>query len=216
VSGLLDSQCVVVWLDGADGSGKTTVASALASTLQPLRVAISREFGTELDKDVRGRTTSLELREMAVDIDREFDLWERQLAMLIMARRHNRIVIPALKAETDVVIVDRSPLSLTVYGNSLGDDFLTLLNATLGPLAHSDIRILLDTEAKVMWDRRAYTTDAVDALGPVHHRAVVGAYRAAVKAKAWGDWRTVDASQPFTAVVAEITAHITEFIRTIE
>lgn len=149
---------------------------------------------------------------MAVDVDRDFDLWERQLAMLIMARRHNRVVIPALRSEVDVVVVDRSPLSLTVYGNSLGDDFHTLLEAVLGQLACADIRILLDADAATMWKRRAFTTDAVDALGPAHHQAVADKYRAAAAVQAWGEWRVVDAAQPFADVVADIATQVLRFV----
>lgn len=184
---------LIVKFDGADGAGKTTLVRSLAGRFgSRLHVATSREFGSEHDR-AAALTPSATLRALALTPATDFDLWERQLAMLIAARRHNRIVLPALAREADLILVDRSPLTFAAYASNLGEPFMELLSLVLQPIVSPAIQILLDGEAELLWSRRIRRGDAVDKLGPDQHSRAVLAYRNEAESGRWGLWHYLNA-----------------------
>lgn len=152
------SQGLIVKIDGIDGCGKSTLIENLRAIYEPkLRVATTREFGNEQDVHVLSQgqsgTVSRMLCEIALNPRLEFDLIERELALTIVARRQNRLVLSTLREQYDLILSDRSSLSSYAYGNELGHSFQTLLEWTLEPVLKEDWIMWIDIEPKVACGR---------------------------------------------------------------
>ncbi len=177
---------LIVKIDGIDGCGKTTLIENLHKRYTPtLRVTTTREFGSEedtrvIDKEQSG-TVSRMLYELALNPRLKFDLVERQLAMAIAARRQNRLVLPLLREEYDLILSDRSSLSSYSYGRELGGTFHTFLQWALEPVLTEDWILWIDVDPKTAFQRTLRNTafvlercseDAVEMQGLTHQVAV--------------------------------------------
>lgn len=135
-----------ITLEGGEGSGKSTVAAALAKRIESVgrHVTLTEEpGGTDL-----GRHFWTYLRSGAEPIT---PLAELLLFEAARAQHIDRVIRPALDAG-HVVVCDRfidSSVAYQGFGRELGRDFVASLNATATGRLRPDITLLLDVPVDV-------------------------------------------------------------------
>lgn len=175
--------CVVAKFDGIDGCGKTTLISAVNEWYSTgLRVAIVKEFGS--DQDVRSSQTGQKsisqlLRSLALDHECAFDDIERELLWAVISRRTNRLVIPNLLNETDLVLVDRSNFGNLAYGKIFDEFLLPVFMRYVGQLEQAHLIFLFDTPLEECQRRLKLRSkmDLIESKGESFFGAVDEAYR---------------------------------------
>jgi dTMP kinase len=163
----------LITIEGLDGTGKTTLADALAAALRAegRDVALLREpGGVELSERIRAL-----VKDPALEVDPRAEalLYAAARAQLVAAR-----IEPALAAGTWVVL-DRfvdSSLAYQGIGRGLGvDEVLELnLHATHGLLPDATVLLLLDADTAAV---RAGESDRLEREGDDFRRSVDAAYR---------------------------------------
>jgi len=197
----------VVKIDGIDGSGKTEAVRGLVERLsKKMSVAQTAEFRSDQDLQTgRGRSVSRLLYELSLDPILAFDVTERQLAMAISSHRSNRVVLSDLVLKTDMVICDRSTLSIFAYSIGIDPNLGAALFANAQAAAIEDLIIWLDVEPELAAQRtlprreEKPSLDNVELLGLEHQRAVAQRYR--IIASMHGNIQRIDASLPFEQVL---------------
>ncbi len=178
-------QGLIIKIEGVDGCGKSSLAGDVARHFQKnYAVVVTREYKTEHDVCVQlnaaGRTVSEILYEIALDPRLEFDDWEREVTMAVAARRHNRIVLPRLRHEYDLVVCDRSVLTNYAYGCDLGPDYRWFVEFFLDSVSIADRVFWIDANVEESYARRSgsfaknqpSTKDNVEHKGIDFQRAV--------------------------------------------
>jgi len=160
-----------IGLEGVDGSGKSTVASALAERLEASgtpTIVIREPGGTPLGEVVRG---------LLLDSDR-LDRWAE--VFLFAAQRAelaNEVIRPALAAGT-CVVSDRTYYSSIAYqgrARGLGEDTIRAINETgLGDVLPDHV-FVIDVDPGVALARQE-TPDRIGSEGVAFQAAVRASY----------------------------------------
>ncbi len=184
-------------LEGAEGSGKSTQAALLATSIGAL---LTRETG--------GTAIGQRLREILHDND-VADLDARAEALIAAADRAQHlaeVVLPALAAGRPVVS-DRSVYSTLAYqgyGRGLDLDELRRINDWAVRGVWPDLVVLVDAAPEVTAGRiNSRELDRFERAGTDFHARVLAGY-ARLAAAEPDRWVLVDAHGPAEAVAAEI------------
>lgn len=94
------------------------------------------------------------LCDLALNATYRFDDVERQLALTVCVRRHERIVVPALRAHHELVLTDRSVLSAAAYSAATGERLGTLVDWAVRAIAIEDVIFWLDVDPATAFARR--------------------------------------------------------------
>ena len=190
-------------LEGAEGSGKSTQAAALASALDAV---LTRETG--------GTDIGLRIREILHDVDTT-GLAARAEALLTAADRAQHlveVVEPALAAGRHV-ISDRSvysSLAYQGYGRGLDVADIAKLNEWATAGRWPDRVIFLDTPDDVVAERMSRRDlDRFESEGEAFHQRVLDGYRTMAAADP-DRWITVQAIGSIDRVAAQIRAALAE------
>ena len=181
---------VIVKIDGIDGCGKGTLVENLQAHYAPkLRVTTTREFGNDQDAHVSAQeksgTVSRMLCEIALNPRLEFDPIEKSMMLTVVERRQNRLVLPNLREQYDLILSDRSSLS-RAYESELGDPYQKLFEWAVEPLLEEDMVLWIDVDPKVAFDRTVhnmefvlehYEADANEIRGLAYQMEVSQAYK---------------------------------------
>ncbi|OGG55710.1 hypothetical protein A2680_03655 [Candidatus Kaiserbacteria bacterium RIFCSPHIGHO2_01_FULL_55_37] len=156
---------VVIKIDGIDGCGKGTLVENLHTHYNSkLRVVTTREFGNDQDANVstqaRSGTVSRMLCEIALNPRLEFDPIEKSMMLTVVERRQNRLVLPNLREQYDLILSDRSSLS-RAYESELGDPYQKLFEWAVEPLLEEDMVLWIDVDPKVAFSRTVHNTEFV-------------------------------------------------------
>jgi dTMP kinase len=188
-------------LEGGEGSGKSTVATALASAAERLgrEVVRTREpGGTPVAEAIRGLLLSADLPEA--------DPWCE--ALLFAAARADHVgalIRPALDRGA-VVVCDRFVDSSAAYqglGRGVGAAAVLEANAVAIAGAQPDLTLLLDIDPMVGL-QRAVAHNRMEARSLGFHQAVREAFLSFAAAEP-ERYRVIDAAQPIDAVVEAAT-----------
>ena len=156
---------VVIKIDGIDGCGKGTLVENLHTHYNSkLRVVTTREFGNDQDANVstqaRSGTVSRMLCEIALNPRLEFDPIEKSMMLTVVERRQNRLVLPNLREQYDLILSDRSSLS-RAYESELGDPYQQPFEWPVEPLLEEDMVLWIDVDPKVAFSRTVHNTEFV-------------------------------------------------------
>jgi len=190
-------------IEGGDGSGKSTVATAIEGRLQALghTTVVVREPGsTPLGEEIR--KLLLDGEEMAPWT--EAFLFAAQRAQLAV-----EVISPALD-EGMWVISDRTYFSSVAYqgaGRGLGMDTVRSTNETGLEGVEPDLVFVLDIDVDVALGRQG-RPDRIGAEDPSFHRAVRGAYQQLADAEP-DRVKIIDNSMELAEVVEAIMSHLT-------
>jgi len=186
-------------LEGGEGSGKSTVAAAIARRLRERGVSVveTREpGGTPLGEGVR------------VLLRDEVDPWAE--AFLVFAARAELVasVIRPSLAQGVWVVCDRyspSTLAYQGYGRGLDVQALRLIDAVATARTEPDLVVLLDIDPERGLARKAGETGAAQTgrEGLDFHRRVREGYLALLRDAPPGTWVRIDASRDLAAVQQE-------------
>lgn len=191
-----------VVLEGGEGSGKSTVAAALAAAVERLgRVAVrTREpGGTPVAEAIRGLLLSTDLPDP--------DPWCEALLFAAARADHVGTVIRPALARGAVVVCDRFVDSSAAYqglGRGLGVAAVREANAVAMRGAQPDLTLLLDIDP-VLGLQRALGHNRMEARSLAFHRDVRQAFLSFAAAEP-DRYRVIDAAQPIDSVLAVATA----------
>lgn len=198
---------VFITLEGPDGSGKTSAAKRLASSLRAIGldvVSVHEPGGTELGE--RLRELLLHREEVPIDPLADALLFNAARAQLV-----REVIRPALAAGRMVVCARYadSTLAYQGYGAGLDLDLLRRLEAIATGGLKPDLTILLDLPVDVGLTRkrrgRGPLTRFESRLDLAFHRRVRDGFLALASAEP-GRWRVVDAARSRGSVVADVLA----------
>lgn len=149
---------MIVKFDGVDGSGKTSLRDAVAEYYSGRhRVLVTTEYGNDLDNtavDIDSTTSVSEvLKKLATGKSYGVDHLERELIFSLMSRRTNRVVLPKQHQLYDIILVDRSSLSLFAYGFVPGEDIKSLHKMIVSEVDLYDLIFWIETPASICAQR---------------------------------------------------------------
>lgn len=187
----------LITIEGQDGSGKTTLAKALAASLQQSGVPtlLTRQPG---DSDIGPSIRNILLH------GHQLDAWTEAFLFLAERRRHCATVVqPALEKGTCVVCDRFTDSTLAYQGYAGGADLETLrtLNqiATQGLTPH--LTLLLDLDPKIAL-QRLNNPNRIDRMPIQYHQRVrQGFLREAQREP--NRWRILDATRPPDALLED-------------
>jgi dTMP kinase len=187
-----------VAVEGIDGSGKSTVARALASVLR------QRGHTVTAVREPGGTPAGESIREILLGRASELDNWTE--AMLFAAARAQlaaTVVAPALR-RGDIVVSDRCYYSSLAYqgaGRGLGVDIVRTVNEAglRGVVPGLLLLLRIDAETGLA---RENARDRISAEGVELQRRVAAAYDALAAAEP-DRFIVVDATRPVSEIVAE-------------
>lgn len=198
----------VIGIDGLEGCGKSSVIADLAAAHELGGVVTTRVFGGGTQPMVRGAPLGSTLYEAALDAAHALDEPSRQLALALGARLHYRLRLPNLRAESGLVISDRSALSVLAYSFAVGPDAYEMARWALQDLQLEDSVIILDITPELSVARR--TRKAMPVMNDVTLQRNEGfqaqvreGYRRAADTMGIAT-TTVDGSQPRHVVTAAV------------
>ena len=200
-----------ITFEGPDGSGKTSVATAVCERLtkQGYEVVHTREpGGIEISEEIRN--IILDPKNTAMDARTE--------ALLYAASRRQHLVekvFPAMK-EGKIVICERfldSSLAYQGYGRQLGFDEVLSINLFAIENTYPDMTIYLDVDEEIGLSRLANRSfkDRLDQESIDFHHRVSEGYREVLKRFA-DRIKIVDASKDKETVIEESMKRILELI----
>lgn len=189
-----------ITLEGGEGAGKTTVATALA--------ARARERGAEvvLTREPGGTALGAAIRDSLFRGDEPMEGWTEAFLFLADRAEHvARVIRPSL-ARGAVVICDRftdSTIAYQAYGRGLDLDLLQQLSRVATGGATPNLTLLLDVPVSIGLARTRLET--FDRIGQettdFHNRVYEGFGRLAIAEP--DRIKSIDAAQPLDAVIAE-------------
>lgn len=185
--------------EGGEGSGKSTVAAAVARRFQEdgVRLVFTREpGGTEAGERIRAL------------LHEPLSPWAETFAFLVArAQLVAEVVRPALESDT-LVICDRFEASTFAYqgfGRGLPLDRLREANELATGGLHPDVTVFLDVDPAAGLARKAGESEIVatgrEALA--FHGRVRDGYLAQLETAPAGTWLRIDGSRPLDRVVDE-------------
>ncbi|MBQ9329097.1 MAG: dTMP kinase [Solobacterium sp.] len=201
-----------ITFEGPDGSGKTTVSSAVCERLTELGYSVrySREPG--------GSNIAERIRDIILDPDHT-DMDPRCEALLYAASRRQHltdIILPSLEQGTHV-ICDRfvdSSVAYQGFGRHIGAEPIREINAFATDGILPDKTIFLDVPAEIGLERinaGRREKDRLDQEGIAFHQAVYDGYRHVVETG--GDRIVViDASKPVDEVIENALSAVREIL----
>jgi len=215
---------LVVKVDGVDGAGKTSLIADLATHFgRNLRVTVSKEFSSAHDLAFSVADSRLSIAELINSValrgDLQFTDLEREMLMLVCCMRSNRLTLPRLRDNNDLVLCDRSSLSMFAYGILAPAPFLIFASEVLRPLLCEDLVLWLDVEPELAFGRSLDRQlplpgfrfrDAIEERGLAFQNLVARAY--AKVAEQDTRVRRIDASATRADVRAEAIAAIASLI----
>ncbi len=204
-----------ITFEGAEGSGKSSQAAALAQWLRSERCAAPRVV--VLTREPGGTRLGERLRELFLQTDFPLDA-ATQLLLLSAARRQHlhEVVLPAL-ARGEVVLCDRYSDSTRAYqggGEGLAVETVESAIRLATDGREADLTLYLDLDPELGLRRRRAERDGgapgaaagwnrFDAREPAFHTRVRRGYLE-LAARERNRIVTIDASRPFEAVAQEI------------
>ena len=193
-------------LEGGEGSGKSAVLRALHERL------IAAGYSVNALREPGGTPLGERIRAL-VNADTSLDDDLAELLLFEAARAHlvTRVIVPAL-ADGAHVLCDRFAASSVAYqsfGRGLDRALVEQANAIATQGVEPDLTLLLDVPPEVGLERRlgGGAITHFDALPMEFHRRVRDGYCVLAK-EAPLTWRTIDAAQPFDAVLADAYAAV--------
>lgn len=152
---------IVVKFDGIDGCGKTTlVHNAFKELSNDFLVGMVKEFGDAKDYRVNEVSLELSLSEVLRLIAKcnycDLDDIERELLWSVISRRTNRIIIPKMLPEYQIILVDRSNLGNLAYGLVLDNRLEVLYDIANNSSEIADIIFWIDTPVEICEKRLTY------------------------------------------------------------
>lgn len=187
----------LITIEGQDGSGKTTLAKALAASLEESGVPtlLTRQPG---DSDIGQSIRSILLH------GSQLDVWTEAFLFLAERRRHcATIVQPALQNGTWVVCDRFADSTLAYQGHAGGADLETL--RTLNQIATQgltpDLTLLLDLEPKTAL-QRLNNPNRIDRMPIEYHERVRQGFLSEARRESHR-WRILDASRSPDIVLQE-------------
>ena len=189
-----------ITLEGGEGAGKTTVATALAARARArgAEVVLTREPG--------GTPLGVTIRESLFRSDEPIGAWAEALLFLADRAEHvARVIRPSL-ARGAVVICDRftdSTIAYQAYGRGLDLDLLRQLNRAATGSTTPNLTLLLDVPVSIGLARtRLETFDRIGhETADFHTRVYEGFGRLAIMEP--DRIKSIDAAQPIDAVIAD-------------
>ena len=191
-------------LEGGEGSGKSTQATLLASSL-----------GAVLTREPGGTPVGSEIRALLLGaVDGGLDPKAEALLMAADRAQHvASVVAPALAAGRDVVS-DRSAwssLAYQGYGRGLDVEWLRSVSDWAMGRCWPDVTVLIDVPLSVSRRRVAQTgreLDRLEAEGGGFHERVLEGFR--VMAAGGGPWVVVDGGGAPEVVAAQVARAVAE------
>jgi dTMP kinase len=197
-------QGLFITVEGIDGSGKTTVANAVAERLRQEGFAVvvtAEPGGTPLGERLR----QLLLRE------KPLSAWAEAFLFLAARAEHvAQVIRPALREGT-IVLCDRfadSTIAYQGFGRGLPVDELRRLNEVATGGLHPHLTILLDVSPEIGLQRVQRPTVFEGRDLAFHHRVRQGFLWLAAQEP--HRIKIVDASQPLEAVIEQANALVRE------
>ena len=189
-----------ITLEGGEGAGKTTVATALADRARArgAEVVLTREPG--------GTPLGVTIRESIFRSDEPIGAWAEALLFLADRAEHvARVIRPSL-ARGAVVICDRftdSTIAYQAYGRGLDLDLLQQLNRAATGSTTPNLTLLLDVPVSIGLARtRLETFDRIGhETADFHTRVYEGFGRLAIREP--DRIKSIDAAQPIDTVIAD-------------
>jgi dTMP kinase len=200
---------LLITIEGLDGAGKTTLATALAEALR------ARGERVELLREPGGVETSERIR--ALVADPALEISPRAEALLYAAARAQLVSerVQPLLAEGAVVLLDRFVDSSLAYqggGRDLGIDAVRWVNefATGGLRPERTLLLAIKpAEGRARADARAGARDRLEREQESFFTAIAAAYEQLARAEP-GRIRTLDASKPPEHVLEQALAEIAD------
>ena len=187
-----------VVLEGGDGSGKSTQARRVASTLRERGVTVCETF------EPGATAAGAVIRELL--LHRRAPIAATTEALLMAADRAQHVteqIAPALAAGQWVVSDRYLPSSLVYQGvvRGLGVDAVEELNRAATGAAAPDLVVVLDVPDAVAAARLGASPDRLESEGEAFHAAVRAAYRSLAADRGWS---LVDADADVDTVSARV------------
>lgn len=199
-----------ITLEGAEGSGKSTQAALLASSLR------EKQFAVVETREPGGTPTGNQLRQILLDGSESLSPVTEALLMTAARAEHVRSVVQPALNRGAVVICDRYVDSTLAYqgaGRGLNVKDLQWLQEFAIDGTWPDLTILLDIEAETGLQRRHQSGDSnrIDRESLQFHQRVVAWYRDRARHEP-ARWRVVDASQSVETVRSCILAIVEDVL----
>jgi len=189
-------------IEGGDGSGKSTVATAVEERLNALG------YETVMVREPGSTALGEEIRKLLLDGDHMAPWAEAFLFAAQRAQLAAEVIAPALAAGK-WVISDRTYFSSVAYqgaGRGLGTETVRSINETGLEGVEPDHVFVLDIDVDVALGRQG-SPDRIGGEGPSFHRAVRGAYQQLAETEP-ERVKIIDNSMDLDTVVVEIMAHL--------
>lgn len=149
---------MIVKFDGIDGSGKTTLRDFIAHYYsRNLSVFVTKEYGNNLDTKhanlCSNQSLSEILRDIAITDGLRIDSVERKLFFFLMSRRTNRLALQEISETYELILVDRSSLSLLAYGSDIDTRIRMLYDLLISPIDLYNLIFWIDTPVSICFER---------------------------------------------------------------
>ncbi len=190
-------------IEGGDGSGKSTVATAVSEQLKALG------HGTVMVREPGSTALGEEIRKLLLDGEHMTPWAEAFLFAAQRAQLATEVIAPALSAGK-WVISDRTYFSSVAYqgaGRGLGTETVRSINETGLEGVEPDHVFVLDIDVDVALGRQG-RPDRIGSEEASFHRAVRGAYQQLAETEP-RRVKIIDNSMGLEIVVAEIMGQLT-------
>ena len=193
--------------EGADGSGKSTVAGHVAASLEAAGVPVT------LTREPGGTEVGRHLRRILLESELSCDPVTELLLMCADRAEHVRsVILPALGRGT-CVLSDRYAASTRAYqGAGLGIDVASVeaaIEVATGGLT-PDLNVLFDVPSEVALERRQRRNgdqNEIDRRSVQFHERVRADFLAQARSHP-REWIVIDASQPLAVVIGQAMSAI--------
>ena len=197
-------QGLFITVEGIDGSGKTTVANAVAERLR------QEGFAVVVTAEPGGTPLGERLRQFLLR-EKPLSAWAEAFLFLAARAEHvAQVIRPALREGT-IVLCDRfadSTIAYQGFGRGLPVDELRRLNEVATGGLHPHLTILLDVSPEIGLQRVQRPTVFEGRDLAFHHRVRQGFLWLAAQEP--HRIKIVDASQPLEAVIEQANALVRE------
>jgi len=178
------SKGLFIAFEGVDGSGTTTQAKTLASTL------VERGHSVVLTREPGGTPVAERIRQLVLDPELKELTYRTELLLFAASRAQHveELIIPSLAAGK-IVVCDRftaSTLAYQAYGRSLDTALVEQVNSFAVGGCHPDITIFLRLsieEAQQRRQQRASVSDRMEEAGERLQALVANGYNEIARAR---------------------------------